>query len=97
MKFSRIVIAVAALIAVLGVLAVDPALARVKQKAQRQCVDQPYQFSWDFLLLGSPAPAPNGCSPPVYAYGKFIGQDPDRNIRFQLQRDPATGYSAHVN
>jgi hypothetical protein len=94
MKIGWIVITVAALIAV---VAVDPAFARAKHKAKPLCVDGPRAFSWSFLLPGSPTPQPNGCSPPVYAYGKFIGQDPDRNIRHQLLRDPATGYSAHTN
>lgn len=71
-------------------VAVDPALA-AKKKTPPQCVDRPHQFSWSFLWSGS-APQPNYCSPPVYEYGRFIGQDPDPNIRFQLRRDPATGY-----
>jgi hypothetical protein len=73
-------------------IAASPALAQAK-KARAQCVDRPQQFSWSFILPGQPAPRPNGCSPPVYNYGKFIGQDPDPNIRLQLMRDPATGYS----
>ena len=88
---------VAALIAAMAVAAAGPALARDKQKPVPGCVDRPYQFSWRFLLPGQAEPQPNGCSPPVYAYGKFVGQDPDRNIRFQLQRDPGTGYSANQN
>ena len=51
MKFSWIVIAVAGLLAVLGVIAADPALARVKHKAQRQCVDRPFEFSWGVLFF----------------------------------------------
>lgn len=93
MKFSWIAIVVAGLVAVLSVIAADPALARAKHKAKLQCVDRPYQFSWSFLLPGSPTPQPNGCAPPVYQYGRYIGQDPDRNIRLQLKRDPATGYA----
>lgn len=93
MKIGRIMIAVAALGAV---VAADPAFARAKHKAKPQCVDRPYEFSWRFLLPG-PAPQPNGCAPAVYQYGKYIGQDPDPNIRQQLLRDPATGYSAHQN
>ena len=95
MKFAWLAIAVAAL----SVATAESASARAKHHPPRraQCIDRPYQFSWDFLLPGQPAPQPNGCSPPVYAYGKFIGQDPDANIRFQLHRDPATGYSAHNN
>jgi len=92
MKFSRAVIAAAVSVAILGATAADPALARAKHKARPQCIDRPTQFSWNKLLFG-PAPEPNGCAPPVYAHGKYIGQDPDRYIRLQLQRDPATGYS----
>jgi hypothetical protein len=73
-------------------IAATPALARAK-KERAQCVDRPQQFSWNFILPGQPAPRPNGCAPPVYNYGRFIGQDPDPNIRLQLLRDPGTGYS----
>jgi hypothetical protein len=97
MKIRWIVIAVAALVVGFGVIAADPALARVKHKAKPQCVDRPFEFSWSNLFSSRPAPQPNGCAPPVYAYGKYVGQDPDRNIRLQLKRDPATGYSAHQN
>jgi hypothetical protein len=78
-------------IAMLSVAA-SPALARAK-KSQAQCVDRPQQFSWSFILPGHPAPQPNGCSPAVHNYGRYIGQDPDPNIRLQLMRDPATGYA----
>jgi hypothetical protein len=97
MKFRWIVGGVAAIIAAIGVIAADPALARAKHKPVRHCVDRPYQFSWRFLLPGQAEPRPNGCAPAVYAYGKFVGQDPDPNIRHQLLRDPATGYSALNN
>jgi hypothetical protein len=91
MKRNWTVIAAAVVIAVLAVAAADPALARTKQKAKPACVDRPYQFSWNFLALG-PAPQPNGCAPPVYSGGQYVGQDPDPYIRSQLLRDPATGY-----
>ena len=87
MKFRWIVMAVAAL----SVIASDPALARARHKADRHCASQP----WDTSLTGwlfNPRPQPNGCAPPVYAYGKYVGQDPDPFIRQQLNRDPATGY-----
>jgi len=72
------------------------AFARDKHKELPRCeVNKPYEFSWSFLLPGHPAPQPNGCAPPVYAYGKYIGQDPDPNIRFQMHRDPSTGYYAY--
>lgn len=90
MKIVWIVIAAVALVAA-G--AADPAVARAKHKAKPHCVDEPRSFSWNFLLPGSPTPQPNGCSPPVYEYGRFIGQDPDPNIRHQLRRDPRTGYA----
>ena len=95
MKFRAIIAAGVVLAAGLSFVAADPALARAKHhKVQRHCVDRPYQFSWSRLLL-SPAPQPNGCAPAVYVDGRYIGQDPDPNIRFQLQRDPDTGYYAY--
>ena len=85
-----VLMATAVAIAIAG-----PALARSKHpKHAAHCVDRPYEFSWGFLLPGQPAPQPNGCAPPVYQHGGYVGQDPDPNIRFQLMRDPATGYGA---
>jgi hypothetical protein len=81
---------------VLGVIRIDPVFARANHKAVSRCIDRPVNFSWSFFAI-HPEPQPNGCAPPVYSYGKYVGQDPDRNIRFQLLRDPATGYSAHNN
>ena len=87
-------------IAVLALTAADNASARVKYHRHRayraHCADRPKTFSWGFLLPGSPAPEPNGCAPPVYEYGRYVGQDPDPNIRFQLRRDPATGYTSDL-
>lgn len=77
---------------VLGVIACDPALARARHKARPFCDPRPTEFSW-YGFWFNPRPQPNGCSPPVYAYGEFVGQDPDARIRSQLARDPATGYS----
>jgi hypothetical protein len=92
MKFGWSVIVVATLI----VAAVGSAEARGKHRtAKPQCVDRPYDFSLDKLLFG-PAPEPNGCSPAVYQFGRYVGQDPDPNIRFQLRRDPATGYTSDL-
>ena len=42
-------------------------------------------------------PQANGCALAVHVNGKFIGQDPDPNIRHQLLREPGTGYSAVNN
>jgi hypothetical protein len=58
-----------------------------------RCDDRPYEFSW-IGVLTNPPPGPNGCAPAVYQHGRYVGQDPDPNIRFQLRRDPATGYGA---
>ena len=81
-------------VAALSIAAADAALARSKhRRAAAPCVDRTQTFSWDFLLPGTRAPQPNGCAPPVYQYNRFVGQDPDPNIRFQLLRDPATGSS----
>jgi len=77
-------------LAVLGIVATDPALARSRHNARPHCVDRPFEFSWSGFWF-NPPPEWNGCSPPVYVDGEFVGQDPDANIRFQLSRDPATG------
>jgi hypothetical protein len=96
MKYVWPVIAVT----VLALGAPGPAAARVKHHRHRaqpaRCVDRPVAFSWGFLAPGAPVPEPNGCAPPVYEYGRYVGQDPDPNIRFQLRRDPATGYSSEL-
>jgi hypothetical protein len=77
-------------LAVLSVIAANPTLARARHKAKPHCVARPPEFSWTGWLFNA-RPQPNGCSPPVYVDGEFIGQDPDPNIRAQLRRDPATG------
>jgi hypothetical protein len=90
MKFGWLVVALAGL----GVIASDPALARPKHKGAvpPQCVDQPATFSIKGLFL-NPKPKPNGCSPAVYQYGQYVGQDPDLNVRSYMMRDPFTGYA----
>jgi len=91
MKIRWIVVAVAGL----AVIVADPALARSKNnKARRQCVERPQTFTWGGFIT-NPAPQPNGCAPPVYADGKYVGQDPDPFIRSQLYRDPRTGMSPY--
>ena len=88
MKSSWIVIALAALAVTVG-----PALARSKVRHPPRCADHYVEFSWYNFLLGlNPAPRPNGCAPPVFSDGNFVGQDPDPFIRGQLARDPETGY-----
>lgn len=91
MKLRWLVVACAGL----GILAADPALARARHKAKPQCAPQSVAFSWNKLIFGG-APQPNGCSPPVFEYGHFIGQDPDPNIRAQLRRQPSTGYTVYL-
>lgn len=80
-----------AVTAVIGFISMDPALARPR-KAKPVCVDPPQTFSLGKLIFGT-KPQPNGCSPAVYQYGQFIGQDPDPNIRAYMLKDPSTGYS----
>jgi hypothetical protein len=86
MKFGWIVIAFAGL----ALTAADPAPARAKHKVR--CDARPQTFTWGGIVT-NPAPQPNGCSPPVYNYGRYVGQDPDPFIRQQLLRDPQTGYT----
>lgn len=88
MRSNWIVIALAALVVSAG-----PALARGKHRHLPRCVDRHVEFSWFNFLLGfGPEPRPNGCAPPVFSGGYFVGQDPDPYIRLQLARDPDTGY-----
>jgi ABC-type amino acid transport substrate-binding protein len=94
MKFKWIAIAAAGLALGLAAVAAQPAEARAKKKIARTCVDRPQAFS--FLgIITNPAPQPNGCAPPVYQYGRYVGQDPDPFIRQQLLRDPQTGYTQY--
>lgn len=96
MKFRWLVIAGAGLACVATALAAaDPAMARQKYRIKPpQCVDRPRPLSWDFLLPGgSSGQYPNGCAPPAYAYGQYVGQDPDPFIRLYMMRDPAAGAS----
>ena len=82
----------------LALLASDPALARAKRKAAPvACRPAPAAPPLIGIFQFRPEPQPNGCAPPVYQYGKFVGQDPDPYIRLQLMRDPATGYRANSN
>jgi hypothetical protein len=90
----------ATLLAAIVLTIADPSLARVKhrhrvQTSTSQCNPAPARFWFD--LWSRPEPQPNGCAPAVYQYGKFVGQDPDPNIRQQLLRDPATGYTTLNN
>lgn len=85
---------VAAAVTLTGAFAAGPALAaKAKKKIVRSaCQDQIGGPTWRGILFNG-APQPNGCSPPVYYGSRYIGQDPDPNIRFQLLRQPETGYT----
>lgn len=82
----------AAVVLAAGVIAVDPALARHRNKVVHHCLDQISDGPTIYGFFFNHPPQPNGCAPPVYAYGHFVGQDPDPFIRRQLNRDPRTGY-----
>jgi len=89
MKFGWRVVALAGF----AVIAANPALARTKHhKMHTACVTRPQPFTWGEIITDR-TPRPNGCSPAVYQYGRYVGQDPDPFIRQQLLRDPQTGYS----
>jgi hypothetical protein len=98
MTFGIRLIALAGLVA--GLAIAGPAAARAKHHhhARRhvahvtRCSAGLQQFSWSFLWSTGPAPQWNGCAPPVYDNGEFIGQDPDANVRATLRRDPDEGY-----
>jgi hypothetical protein len=88
MKFGWFVIALVAL----AVVATDPAAARARHKAKLRCIERQPEVSLSGFFF-NPRPQPNGCAPPVYVSGEYVGQDPDPFIRFQLKRDPETGYA----
>jgi hypothetical protein len=80
------------MIALLGLVAADPAYARHAHRTSRHCVGQTADGPTLQGFFFNPAPRANGCAPAVYAYGRYVGQDPDPFIRQQLNRDPQTGY-----
>lgn len=80
------------IVALLGLVAADPAWARHKSRIVHHCRSETSSGpSWNGFLFNQPPP-PNGCAPPVYVNHRYIGQDPDPFIRQQLRRDPRTGY-----
>ena len=71
-------------------LVATPAMAKKsKPRVQPACVDTwVRQLSLAEVLFSSrPEPQANGCAPAVYAAGRFVGQDPDPRIRYQLRRN----------
>jgi len=92
MKFGLLAIALTAAAAAAAMATATAATQhRGKAHAAARCVDRPQQFSWDFLWSIGNKPRATGCAPAVYQSGRYIGQDPDANIRLQLMRDPAEG------
>jgi hypothetical protein len=63
-----------------------PAAAKPRRHVAPACVDTPTVFSWHRFFF-APAPQANGCAPAVYEGGRYVGQDPDPNVRLQLRRD----------
>jgi hypothetical protein len=91
MKLRAVVLLLAA-VAIAGAPVSALAKRHGKSKPGRvACEDRPYQFSWDFLWSTGNPPAPNGCAPAVYNGNRFIGQDPDPNVRLELRRNPLEG------
>jgi len=75
-----------------AVMVLATGIADAKRHARRGCQPEPpHSIFYNLFGIGIPEPQGNGCSPTVHQYGRYIGQDPDANIRFQLMRDPATG------
>jgi hypothetical protein len=75
-----------------------PALAQTQRQATTPtCVNNyPQRSLIETIFSTGPAPQANGCAPAVYSGGRFVGQDPDPNIRLQLRRDSDNeGY--HLN
>ena len=62
-----------------------------RQYCREPVVQAPSIGDWLFGLR--PKPEWNGCAPPVYRHGEFVGQDPDFNVRATLNRDPSQGYT----
>ena len=71
-------------------LVATPALAqKSRQRAPVACVEGRAHFSLlETIFSTGPAPQPNGCAPAVYEGGRFVGQDPDPNVRSELRRNP---------
>jgi hypothetical protein len=88
-------IIIAALAVILGAA---PAFAQTHSRATTPtCAENyPRRSVIETIFSTGPSPQANGCAPAVYSGGRFVGQDPDPNIRLQLRRDSDNeGY--HLN
>ena len=85
------------LVAFALVLVAAPAFAQSRHRAASNCVDPRSRFSvLEMIFSTGPEPQANGCAPAVYSGGRFVGQDPDPNVRLQLRRD-ADNEGYHLN
>ena len=67
-------------------------MASAMPRSATACPIPPPPSLGDWFFSVRPKPQWNGCSPPVYVGGEFIGQDPDVNVRHTLRRDPEEGF-----
>jgi hypothetical protein len=89
----RLMAAVCAALALAGLMAAGPAEARKRHdRVPPQCIDRPAPLTFEGIIFNA-RPVPNGCAPPVFANGEYVGQDPDPFIRQYLRHDPESGYS----
>jgi hypothetical protein len=85
------------LVAFALVLVAAPAFAQPRHRSAPNCVDPRSRFSvLEMIFSTGPEPQANGCAPAVYSGGRFVGQDPDPNVRLQLRRD-ADNEGYHLN
>ncbi|HEX5509500.1 MAG TPA: hypothetical protein VFX37_13445 [Pseudolabrys sp.] len=97
MKFRWIAAGVAGAL-LIGAGASDAASPKHKKPwkyyTREYCRDAAIQPSIAAWLFGArPKPEWNGCSPPVYSGGDYVGEDPDQHVRATLTRDPSQGYT----
>ena len=87
-----------AFFAVAALSLAGPAVAQnVRQVDPQNCVNNyPRRSVLDMIFSTGPTPQANGCAPAVYNGGRFVGQDPDPNVRLQMLRD-ADNEGYHLN
>ena len=83
--------------ATLSLLASSALAQQPRQADPSTCApNYPQRSVMGMLFSTGPTPQANGCAPAVYSGGRFIGQDPDPNIRLQMLRD-ADNEGYHLN